>query len=47
MKFICGAGKHCGGKDSVLKHKVYELATKELEMEAFIDKEKGNVLVRL
>ena len=47
MKFICGAGKHCEGKQSVLKHKIYNLAIEELDLEAFLDKNKGNVLVRI
>ena len=45
LKFICGAGKHC--KNGVLKHLIFKVLKEELGYEAYMNEEKGNVLVRL
>ena len=48
MKFITGVGKHCAkGTQSVLKEKIYDMVTRELELEAHINHFKGYVLVRI
>ena len=45
LKFICGAGKHC--KVAVLKHLIFKVFKEEMGYEAYMNEEKGNVLVRL
>ena len=48
MKFITGVGKHCAkGTQAVLKEKVLDCVTKELELEAHVNHFKGYVLVRI
>ena len=51
IKFICGVGKHFRKNDDkkvgILKHLVFNIVKNELNYEAYMNEEKGNVLVRL
>ena len=51
IKFICGVGKHFrkneDKKVGILKHLVFNMCKNDLNYEAFMNEEKGNVLVRL
>ena len=45
LKLICGAGKHC--KNAVLKNLILRVVKDEMGFEAYMNEEKGNVLVRI
>jgi hypothetical protein len=54
---ICGVGKHCfpenecnrqsNSKKAVLKYLIYDVLKNEMGYEAYMNEDKGNVLVRL
>ena len=51
VKFICGAGSHSenknNGQKGVLKYQLLEHAKDEMGLSAYMNEQKGNVLVRL
>ena len=57
LKVICGVGKHCpseneynrqsNSKKAVLKYLIYDVLKNEMGYEAYMNEDKGNVLVRL